>query len=217
MISPYQVVKDFESALCEYTGSKHAVTTTSCTMAILLACEWQKHSHSIRAVVRGKEGDYRPTSMPTITIPKYTYVGVPMSIIHAGFNVKFTDIGWCGHYALDPFLIIDSARWLTNGIYSPGEFRCLSFHWTKTLSIGQGGAILHDNDEADEWLRMMRFDGRKEGLKPRSQKSWVMGHHCYMSPRDAAEGLHRLSVLPRHNEPIPNDNYPDLSALEIFK
>jgi hypothetical protein len=38
-----------------------------------------------------------------------------------------------------------------------------------------------------------------------------------MSPRDAAEGLSRLAVLPRHNDPLPNDDYPDLSTLEMFK
>lgn len=36
-MNPFQVVKDFERALCEYTGAPYAVTTTSCTMALLLA------------------------------------------------------------------------------------------------------------------------------------------------------------------------------------
>jgi hypothetical protein len=64
---------------------------------------------------------------------------------------------------------------------------------------------------------MARFDGRKEGVAPKDQKDWILGWHCYMSPRDAAEGLSRLAVLPKHNDPLPNDDYPDLSKLEIFK
>jgi hypothetical protein len=38
-----------------------------------------------------------------------------------------------------------------------------------------------------------------------------------MSPDVAARLLLKLSVLPRHNDPLPNDNYPDLSKMEIFK
>ena len=199
MISPYQVVKDFESALCDYTGAKYAVTTTSCTMALLLACRWQAES----ILIPGQ----------TIYIPKHTYVSVPMSIMHAGFDVGFEDKDWLGYYQLKPLPVFDCARWLSEDMYSAdppyredhkydGNMLCLSFHWTKTLAIGQGGAILHDDDEADEWFRMMRFDGRKEGVTPRNQKDWVLGYHCYMSPRDAAEGLSRLSVLPTHNAPL---------------
>ena len=214
-MNPYQVVKDFEQALCDYTGAKYAVTTTSCTMALLLACRW----HAITQLIPNQ----------TVTIPKHTYVSVPMSIIHAGFNVRFAkNWNWLGYYQLHPLPVFDCARWFSEDMYSAdppyredhkydGNMLCVSFHWSKTLAIGQGGAILHDNDEADEWFRMARFDGRKEGVAPRDQKDWVLGYHCYMSPRDAADGLSRLTVLPKYNDPLPNDDYPDLSQLEIFK
>ena len=39
-LSPHAVTRDFERALCEYTGAKYAVTTTSCTMAIQIALAW---------------------------------------------------------------------------------------------------------------------------------------------------------------------------------
>lgn len=205
-MNPYQVVKDFEQALCDYTGAKYAVTTTSCTMALLLACRW----HYInRHPVPGH-------SPEVVTIPNRTYVGVPMSAIHAGYDVEFVDVQWEGCYVLHPLRVYDFARLFTSGMFV-GGFVCVSFHWSKHLAIGQGGAILHDDDEADEWFRMMRFDGRKEGVAPKDQKDWVLGYHCYMSPRDAAEGLSRLAVLPKHNAPLPNDDYPDLSKLEIFK
>jgi hypothetical protein len=158
----------------------------------------------------------------SVTIPTRTYVGVPMSIIHAGFEVRFEDYLWEGSYRLQPLPIYDSARILTAGMYGiyevVGTMICLSFHPTKHLGIStHGGAILHDDPEADKWLRMARFDGRQEGVEPRLQKDWVMGYHCYMNPVTAAEGLLRLSTLPRHNEPLPNSDYPDLSKLEIFK
>jgi len=102
-------------------------------------------------------------------------------------------------------------------MYNSVQFQCVSFHWSKTLAIGQGGAILHDNDGADEWFRRARFDGRTEGVHPKDDTLGMLGYHCYMSPRDAADGLSRLAVLPKHNDPLPNDDYPDLSKMDIFQ
>jgi len=193
----YQVVKQFEKELCKYTGAKYAVTTTSCTMALLLCCAYLK--------------------VREVAIPKYTYVSVPMSIIRAGGKVKFYSRIWKGIYDLKPYPIWDSARLLTSGMYMKDQFICLSLHWGKTLSLGQGGVILHDNDEADEWFRKARFDGRTEGIAPKDDEIDMIGFHCYMSPRDAADGLTRLHFLPKHNSPLPNDDYPNLSKFKIFK
>jgi dTDP-4-amino-4,6-dideoxygalactose transaminase len=103
-----------------------------------------------------------------------------------------------------------------------GGMACVSFHWAKTLGIQQGGAILHDNPEADRWLRKARFDGRTEGVAPSEDRFDVLGWHAYMSPETAAAGLVRLANLPKHNAPLPwgpgtESDYPDLSTLEIFK
>ena len=38
-----------------------------------------------------------------------------------------------------------------------------------------------------------------------------------MSPDVAARLMLKLSILPFNNIPLPNDNYPDLSKMEIFK
>ena len=203
MSDPYKVVRDFESALCDYTGAKYAVTTTSCTAALLLAMSYR--------MLR------RPDWMMTVHIPARTYVSVPMSIIHAGGTPIFKDVEWIGEYELSPWRVWDCARWFRRGMYRPGQMMCLSFHWSKHLAIGQGGCILHDNDEADEWLRRSRFDGRKEGVDPKDDTFTMIGSHCYMSPRDAAEGLSRLAVLPENLQPLPNSEYPDLSKLEIFQ
>ena len=239
MSNPFQVVKDFERALCEYTGAPFAVTTTSCTDAIKLAVAWsirrdQDPTRAINLLGSAWIGDGEG---PEIEIPKRTYVGVPMAIIHAGGRPTFRDDNWRGGYQLRPLPVWDSARWFSAGMYRgdfagpfvegnvrytferdcAGQMVCVSFHWSKTLGIQQGGAILHDDPEADRWLRMARFDGRQEGVAPKDQKEWIVGHHCYMAPETAAAGLVRLRLLPRHNEPLPNDDYPDLSTFEIFR
>ena len=204
-LNPFDVVRQFEAALCDYTGARYAVTTTSCTMAILIAvsCYRQKLAkpeHSVR-----------------VSIPKRTYISVPQSIIHAGLPVEFRDEDWIGAYQLKPTPIWDSARRFTSGMFVPGQMQCVSFHWSKTLGIQQGGAILHDNPYADEWLRRARFDGRREGVAPKNDNFDMIGWHAYMSPEIAAEGLMRLRLLPKHNADLPNDDYPDLSQMRIFR
>lgn len=233
MNNPYDVVKQFESALCDYTGAKYAVAVTSCTMALLLAVKW----HIKDDLLAQAHGDDFPHTRQRIEIPKHTYVGVPMSIVNAGGRPVFRDDTWAAGYQLSHLPVWDYARWFTYGMFNNADvlkrqaavprmlmkMLCVSFHHSKTLGLSaHGGAILHDNDEADEWLRRARFDGRKEGVAPKDDTFPMLGWHCYMTPTTAAEGLMRLAVLPKHNVPLPwgpgtSSDYADLSTLEIFK
>ena len=253
MTDAFKVVRDFEQALCDFTGAKYAVTTTSCTMALLLAVRWHLQKNQGNQALEQRDPNYwhitdktlTVGARPHISIPKRTYVGVPMSIIHAGGRPVFRNEEWSGYYRLSPLPVYDSARWFTHGMFdgngakvlgAPAPFShqdfeawkakrmmvCVSFHWSKTLGIQQGGAILHDDPEADEWLRRARFDGRKEGVPPKEDYGLIIGHHCYMSPETAAAGLVRLNNLPKHNAPLPwgpgtNSDYPDISTMECFK
>jgi len=202
-MKPYNVVCDFEQALCEYTGAPYAVTTNSCTMALLLACRWVRMNQCAEWSV--------------VHVPKRTYCSVPMSVTHAGHEVRFVDYDWSGAYPLSPLPVWDSARRFTSGMYMFGAFQCVSFHASKILGDTQGGAILHDDPVADAWFRKARFDGRTEGVHPADDTFDVLGYHCYMSPDVAARLLLKLSVLPKHNDDLPNDDYPELDKLGIFK
>ena len=197
-MNPYQAVRDFESALADYCGSKYAVAVNSCTSALLICCAYHK--------------------VKWVQIPKRTYVSVPMAIKVAGGKVAFRDEDWLGAYKLEPYPIWDSARRFTSGMYvEEGQFVCCSFHWAKHLQIGLGGCILHDDDAADPIFRRMRFDGRTEGLTPDQDTFPVLGYHAYLTPGLAADGLMRLSLLPKHNADLPNSDYPDLSQVELFQ
>jgi dTDP-4-amino-4,6-dideoxygalactose transaminase len=234
MSNAYQVVRDLEAAICEYTGAPFCVTTNSCTMALTLAVAW----HFWKDVPE----DHVPLlGQRRIEIPKRTYVSVPMAIIHAGGRPTFRNEGWLGSYRLKPLPVWDSARDFTSGMYrgkknvvhqhqSKGDFDsisqiadcagqmvCTSFHASKILGDTQGGAILHDNPEADAWLRRARFDGRTEGVAPKDDTFNQIGWHCYMSPDVAARLLWKLQGLPRHNPDLPRSDYPDLSQLEAFR
>lgn len=225
MGNPYQVVKDFERAVAEYTGAPYVVAVNSCSAALMLAVKWHLRWPN--------EGGKKYQDLH-ISIPKRTYVSVPMSIIHAGGRPTFRDEDWLGAYQLKPLPVWDSARWFTSGMYNGthqewhvlrgtlipqgrGQMLCTSHHWNKPLGIEQGGCILHDDPEADAWLRRARFDGRAEGVAPRDDTGIIIGHHCYLSPSVAANGLIRLHHLPKNLPPMPSDDYPDLSTLECFK
>lgn len=213
MSNPHDVTKAFEADLCAYTGAPFAVTTNSCTMAILLACAWQRH-------ICG-----RPSM---VFMPKLTYVGVPMSIAHAGHGVAFEDVDWQGRYALRPVpewngIVWDSARSFTQYMFNkPGSrrvdanFMCVSFHVSKILGHSQGGAILHNDLRADAWLRRARFDGRTEGVPPSEDSFDMLGYHCYLGPDVAAALRWKLASLPRENADLPRSDYPDLSKFPIF-
>lgn len=193
-MNPYQVTKDFEAALCDYTGAKYAVAVNSCSMALLLAVKWDTLGECIE-----------------VSIPKHTYISVPQSIKLAGQRVSFRDEKWRGAYNLGNTPVWDCARRFTSGMYKAGEFQCVSFASSKILGIEQGGAILHDDDEADRWFRKMRFDGRTEGLNPKDDDFKEVGYHAIMLPSIAAQALLKLSFLPKHNEDMPDYDYPDLS------
>jgi len=204
-LNPYKITADFEQALCDYTGAKYAVCVNSCTAALQLCVEW----------CDGRAWKTIAKPITVISIPKHTYVSVPMAIINAGCSVAWRDEKWRGAYQLKHFPIWDAARRFTYGMYKDG-FQCISFASSKILGMEQGGAILHSNDDADIWFRAMRFDGRTEGTMPHSATVQNIGHHCIMLPSVAAQGLLRLHHLPRQNDDMPDYPYPDLSTFPVF-
>lgn len=199
--SPYRVTKEFETGLCEYTGAPYAVALNSGTAALLLSVQWLLQ---LRGSIE-------------VEIPKRTYVSVPCAVINAGARVAWRDERWEGVYQLRPLPVWDCARRFTSGMYSRGQFQCISFATAKILGAEQGGAILHDDPYADRWFRRMRFDGRSEGVDPREDTFDLVGHHCIMLPSTAAELTLKLFHLPKVNADLPYYAYPDLSLHPAFK
>ena len=201
---PYEITRRFEQALCDYTGAPYAVALNSCTAALLLALRW--HNKSLDGALE----------VPII-LPKRTYVSVACAAKLAGYKILWSNQQWRGAYQLEVLPVWDCARRFTSDMYAPGQFQCVSFSASKILGAEQGGAILHDNAEADAWFRRMRFDGRTEGVDPLEDTFDLVGHHCIMIPSIAATLLVRLYHLPKHNEDLPHYEYPDLSQHPAFK
>ncbi len=200
----YRVVDDFEAELCSYTGAPFAVAVNSCTNALLLALTWER--------MQGVEGPVR--------LPRRTYIGVLQAALNAGFEVEWWDTvespsAWqrLGNYTMLNAAVVDSARRLEQNLYRDRSelFYCLSFHAAKQLPIGRGGAILTDNEEAAEWFRAARMDGRAPGDV---RDPVFPAFHCPMPPDVAARGL---DILSRWNDrgysppALPHETYPDLS------
>lgn len=195
--NPYEIVKAFEDKMASYTGSTYAVAVDNCTNALFLVCKYLEVSE--------------------VTIPKKTYLSVPMSIIHAGGKPIFEDRDWSGAYQLKPYPVWDSAKRLTSEMYIPNSFMCLSFHIKKTLAIGKGGMILTDSLEAVEWFKKARYEGRSEKMYHEDDID-MLGWNMYMTPQQAAHGL---ALMQNYPENVPdlgeNEGYRDLTEFTIFK
>jgi dTDP-4-amino-4,6-dideoxygalactose transaminase len=195
--NPYKIVQMFEEEVAQYTGAPFAVAVDSCTNALFLSCKY--------------------FNVKEVTIPKKTYLSVPMSIIHSGGEVVFEDQEWAGIYKLKPYPIYDSAKRLTSKMYIPGSFMCLSFHIKKQLSLGKGGMILTDNYKAVEWFKKARYEGRGE-VNYKDDSIDMLGWNMYMTPQQAAHGLALMQNYPEHAEDLgENNGYRDLTEFPVFK
>ena len=208
--NPYSIVKMFEEEVAEYTGAPYAVAVDSCSNAIFLACYYQKLRHEMMFEKAG-------VGLPTVSIPKKTYLSIPMSVHHSGHPIKFVDFDWSGQYRLNPLPIYDSAKKLTSNMYKPLQHMCLSFHIKKLLPIGKGGMILTDDPEAVRWYKKARYEGRSE-CNYRDDDVKMMGWNMYMDPQIAARGLSLMQNYPEHVEDLgEHEGYRDLTEMTIFK
>ena len=193
--NPYKIVQMFEEEIAEYTGSPYAVALDNCTDALFLCCTY--------------------LNVTEVTIPKKTYLSVPQAIMVSGGKLSFDDTEWVGLYQLKPYPIYDSARRFTSDMYIPNSFMCLSFHPKKILKMRKGGMILTDNEEAYNWFKKARHEGRD--VIPYTQDNIkFLGWNMYMTPPDAAEGLWLMTSMPKHNDDTLED-YPDLTKHDLFK
>ena len=199
-MNSFKVIEMFEEAVAKYSNSPYAVAVDSCTNAIFLSLKYLQYTNKLDTDI--------------IQIPKYTYLSVPQSIMHAGIDVKFDDREWHGVYSLIPTPVYDSAKRFTKDMYIPGSYQCLSFHIKKHLKIGKGGMILTDDKEAVKFLKMARYEGRHEVNYEQDDVTYL-GWNMYMTPEQAARGLYLLQVYPEHTDDLV-ETYRDLTTFTLF-
>lgn len=196
---PFDAIKDFENALCEYTGAKHAITTDCCTHAIELCFRLQPEIEHVE-------------------FPAHTYLSVIMTMHKLGIAYTLTPDDWRNEYQFKGSNIYDSARFFSKNMYVPGTVKTLSFGRTKPLQLGTGGCILLDDDYMAEKLYRMRYDGRAihEYDPWIKQKIFEVGYHYYMRPETAVLGLNKLANREFTNQKKEFYNYPDCRNIQII-
>jgi dTDP-4-amino-4,6-dideoxygalactose transaminase len=100
-----------------------------------------------------------------------------------------------------------------------GHLQVLSFQIKKNLPIGRGGAILTDDIDAFNWLKLASYDGR-DLTRPYDDPEHLqmLGWHYYMTPEDAARGLLLLSQIEESSyKDLSWELYPDLTQFSLFK
>jgi len=197
---PRDAIDIFEKKVANYSGAKYGIAVDSCSNGLFLCLKYLNAS--------GK-----------VSIPRRTYVSVPMQIIHAGCRVKFDDREWSGAYQLKPYPIWDAATRFTREMYiGDGALHVVSFQLKKRVPIGRGGMILTNDKEAYRWLKLASYDGRDLNNSYMNDNFEILGWHMYMTPEDAARGILLMDQIPEVNEDSGCwKNYSDLSTKRIFE
>jgi dTDP-4-amino-4,6-dideoxygalactose transaminase len=189
----------FEDKVAKYAGSKYAVAVDSCTNSLFLCLKYLE--------AKGE-----------ITMPCRTWLSAPLSVLHAGCSVKFSDFEWSGCYKLDPYPVYDSAVRFTEGMYIPDSYQCLSFQIKKRLPIGKGGMVLTDDKEGADWIRCASYEGRHIETQYNNDKIEMAGWNMYMTPEDAARGILIFDQLDKVNPDVCNSShYCDVSRNKVFE
>lgn len=233
----HDITKEFEKAICEYTGAPYCVAVDSASNAIDMCLL------------------YSGVKNIDITIPSNTYPSVPAEIKLSGNNVVFDNLHeslrelneqekqyfinfyksnnkpenlalnikmLTGAYQLKPLPIWDSALRFTADMYLKDQFQVLSFtgQW-KALKTCKGGAILTDSKEAYLFFKRYRFSGRNE-LSYHLDYFDCLGKNYYLHPVFATIGLQFIDSF-RNFDGSKKDNpdlilpYPDLSQMPAYK
>lgn len=193
----FQVISDFEKEIAKFFGAPYAVAVDCCT-------------HGIELCLRMKNAK-------KITVPKHTYLSVPMLSNKLGIEMEWSDEIWQDYYYLTEDVIDAAVLWKQNS-YIPGTYMSVSFQFRKHLSLGRGGIILFDKKEDFETLKRMSYDGRSPDESWAVQNIKTMGYHYYMTPETAELGLKKLpEAIERKPKQWTYNDWPDLTTMDFFK
>lgn len=225
------VVEAFERAVAHYSGVRHAIATTSATTAIELALAALDIGRGKRVVAAdftypatGNAVLQRGAELALADADPLTYCVDPASVEAAltpdtAAVIAVDVFGLPADYrTLEPMLadrgiplICDAACSLGGAISERrvgtfGAMSCLSFHPRKSLTTGEGGMVLTDDDDLAGRLRQLRNHGtRRDGWRATFVEP---GFNFRMSDLNAALGL---TQVPGHAAQVKRRN--ELAAL----
>ena len=167
----FDIVDEFERQIADFFGAPYAVSTDCCTHAIELCLRYK--------------------NVTQVTVPKQTYLSVPMTAKKIGATVSWIDSRWEEYYNLHSNIYDAAVLWRRNS-YVKDSYMCLSFQYRKHLSLGRGGAILLSNKQERDDLIKLGYDGRHRDAQWAEQDINSTGYNYYMTPETAQLGLDKL-------------------------
>ncbi len=193
----FEVVQKFEKEIADFFGAPYAVAVDSCTHGIELALRYTKEEQ--------------------ILVPKRTYLSIPFLANKMGLDLFWKDEEWVNYYYLTHNIIDAAVLWKKDS-YIPNTFMGISFQYQKHLSLGRGGILLMDNEEAAIQIKKMSYDGRLPNIPWRDQNVNTFGYHYYMTPETAQLGLDKLpqAIVTEPKQWVVTD-WPDLTEMDVFK
>jgi len=193
----FDIVREFEEKISSFFGSPYAVAIDSCTHGVELALRY--------------------TKAKKISCPKRTYLSIPFLSKKLNIDLEWRDENWVDYYYITENVIDAAVLWKKDS-YIPKTFMGISFQYQKHLSLGRGGALLLDNEEAYFQIKKMSYDGRIPNTPWRDQDIDTFGLHYYMTPETAQNGVNKfqeaIETPPR--QWVVSD-WPDLTEMKIFK
>ena len=219
-------IEEFETQICEYLGTNHAVTFNSGTSAL----------HSVLLACGIGEGD-------EVIVPSFTFIATANAPLFVGAKPVFAEIeentyGLCPddvrrritprtkaiipvHYAGCPcfieelrtianehslYLIEDAAEGFGAEVGGHkvgcfGDAAVLSFCQNKVITTGEGGAVVTNSETLCEKLKLIRSQGRFETANYFSSTADMdyvtLGYNFRMSNITAALGQAQLRKISR--------------------
>ena len=193
----FNTVIEFEEKIASFFGSKYAIAVDSCTHGIEICLLY--------------------TNAKYINCPKRTYLSIPFLAHKLNIELNWRDENWIDYYYLTDNIIDAAVLWKKNS-YISNTFMAISFQYQKHLSLGRGGVILTDNEEAAYILKKMSYDGRLPNIPWRDQNINCIGYHYYMTPEVASLGIEKLnSAIKTQPKQWKITDWPDLTQMDIFK
>ncbi len=223
---------EFEAALCEYTGARHALAVTNCTAGL----------HLMNLAAGLGPGD-------EVIVPSLTFVATVNAVAYTGATPVFADVAgldapWLSAEAVERALT-ERTKAIVSMTYAghPGETAELlalaerhglllledvahgagtrlggkhvgtfgaagafSFFSNKNLAVGEGGAVVTDDDELAATMRLLRSHGMTTLSWDRHRGHATgydvvgLGFNYRIDEPRAALGTHRLARLDAENE-----------------
>jgi len=220
-------IREFEEALCQYTGVNYAVAVSSGTAALHLACKvagvgpgdegitsplsfvasanaiLYSGGHPIFADIDFKTGNIDPLEIKK-KITKKTKVLIPIHF--SGYPCAMEEIYKIGRK--HKLIIIEDAAHALGAKYKGSkvgscqysDMTIFSFHPLKSITTGEGGAILTNNKKFYETLKQLRTHGITKSQKTEKIGPWYyemndLGFNYRITDIQSALGISQLKKV----------------------